>query len=524
MLVLIAIFLLLFVPLIMLVIRIIRPAFSYYWLIAALGALLAWMLVVVSGLRLPQTVSLIAWEPQSLFSVSPSLLIDQISWSYATALVSLALAVILTVVARMQAPDWRAWAGSLGLCALGLVAVLAGNPLTLMLAWASLDLAELLVLLIQIQASSLRERVVLAFAARAAGILLLLAAGLSAQSSGGGFSFANIPPSASIFLLLAAGLRLGVLPIHLPISQEPPLRRGLGTSLRLVPVGASLVLLARTASIQTPAPLSLYLIILTGLAAVFGAGAWALASDELSGRPFWILGMAALSVAAALNARPAASLAWGVACLLEGGLVFLLNVRGRRTQVIIWLGLFCLSSVPFSPTWMGLGIYQPSNSMGMLLLMGLFVLAQVLILIGYARHSLGPRSSLEGAERWVWVIYPAGLALLPLMNILISLRVLTDWKTLPIAYWLGGLFAPGIAIVLWLLRKRMPDQTISMPRIGEEILSFNWLYRLFWRVYRTTSWFIGWITTILEGDAAILWALVLLALLLSLISQARAGG
>jgi len=44
-------------------------------------------------------------------------------------------------------------------------------------------------------------------------------------------------------------------------------------------------------------------------------------------------------------------------------------------------------------------------------------------------------------------------------------------------------------------------------------LSFEWLYRLFWRVYRLLTRVSALFSTILEGDGGILWALVLFALI-----------
>ena len=105
------------------------------------------------------------------------------------------------------------------------------------------------------------------------------------------------------------------------------MRRGLGTSLRLVPAAASLVLLVRTAYTGVPDPWRPYLLALVGLSALYGAILWFTASDELSGRPFWILGMIAFVVASAVCGVPEASLAWGLACIFSGGLLFLLSAR-----------------------------------------------------------------------------------------------------------------------------------------------------------------------------------------------------
>ena len=85
--------------------------------------------------------------------------LDSISWPYAFTTGTLVLAVVLTDIVRAQEPDWSAWTASLSLTALGLIAVLAGNPLTLILAWAALDFAELLVIFWHVHTSEGRRRV-----------------------------------------------------------------------------------------------------------------------------------------------------------------------------------------------------------------------------------------------------------------------------------------------------------------------------------------------------------------------------
>lgn len=524
----------------MVVIRLVKPAFAYYWLVAGAGSLLAWPVTLFLGFRLPLTVNLVAWKPAELFLASPALLYDYYSWPYAMALSTLALAVIFTAVARVQPASWRAWAATLMLAALGQLAVLAGNPLTLLLGWAALDMAELIILVVQLNQSSVRERLVASFSARAAGILLLIWAGIASIQAGqtgpAPLTFTSIPPQVAIYLLLAASLRLGVLPLHLPFLQELPLRRGLGTSLRLVPAAASLVLLARTAAIGLPVSIAPYLLVFTGVAALYGALAWATASDELNGRPFWILAMASLSVASAILAQPAASLAWGLACIFSGSLLFLASARRKRLYLLLALSLLALCMLPFSPTWNGSSLFsfggpadRPSfhwsseNLPAYLVFTLAFILALALLLIGYLRHALRESEVPEGVERWVWVIYPFGLAYLPFTQFLIGWLTRPGLEEVQITGWLAGPLTLVLVLLIWYSsrsRPRFPQEAIQVWRL---VFSFGWFYHLFWLVYRWVGQVIGWITTILEGEAGVLWAFVLLALIFTLIIK-KGGG
>jgi len=90
MLALAAIFLLLLTPVAMVILHLLRPRLDkYQWLIAILGSFLAWPMVLLVRVNMPHSVTLLVWQPESLFPTSPSLLIDTISWPFALAMVSL---------------------------------------------------------------------------------------------------------------------------------------------------------------------------------------------------------------------------------------------------------------------------------------------------------------------------------------------------------------------------------------------------------------------------------------------------
>ncbi len=516
------ILLMLFFALVVLIFRVVQPKFSYFWLIAALGALIAWPIQLVNRVTIPAEITLAIWRPGIYFRSSPGLLLDDISWPFALALVSLVLAVILTDVARAAEADWLAWASSLTITALGLVAVLAGNPLTLMLAWAALDLAEVLILLSKTYKSSIREQIIIAYATRIAGILFVLIAIISSSASGLPLSFDTITPVSSLYLILAAGLRLGVLPLHLPFFENLPLRRGLGTLLNLIPATTSLMLLARTAAAEVEPAFAPYLLALAGLAGLYGGISWLTAADELEGRPFWILGIASLALASAVRSQPAATLGWGITALLSGSLIFLLSARHRLLYPVVGLGLLGILGLPYLPSWQSAGLYRsPFN-----ILLVLFLIAQTMFAAGYIRHLVRPGDRLAGVERWVWVIYPWGLIVLPLTHILYTVWELRqpglEQPDLGNS-WSGFLIVVTIAGFGLLYRRgvRMP---VRLTQTIRRTLSLHWLYRFAWQIYHLGARLVAFINLILEGAGGILWTLLLLVILLSLLAQQQLGG
>lgn len=501
----------------LLILRWTRPEFRYAWLTASGGALLAWIGVFTWRLLLPLEFRLPSWQPAQLFSVSPLFVADSLAWPYALSLATLALAVILTAVARENFPAPVAWAGILTLTGLGLLAVVADNPLTLVLVWAAIDLAELVTQLRSVHDPAASERVVISFAARAAGIGLLLWADMLSVAAGAPLDFRAAPPQAGLFLVMAAGLRLGVLPLHLPYAAESALRRGFGTTLRLVSAASSLALLARIPAGSLASPLTPFLLTLTALAALYGGWMWLRSPDELSGRPFWLIGLAALAVASALRANPAGSVAWGCALILAGGALFLASVQQTFLSRALLAGAFGAAALPFSLTAVG----WQSGAASFWPLWPFFVLAHALLLTGFIRHAWQPssRATFKSLPIWAKNVYPAGI-LLPL--IVLSILGLWGWDgALNLGAWPTALAVIAVtAALLWLtprLRGLSPTQAhwVRPPTTSW----LDWFYRGLWSLYHLAGRLSSAFSAALEGDGGIMWMLLFMALFASVLAQ-----
>ncbi len=552
---LIAILLLLITPAIMLAIRMARPASRFLWLTGLLGLLLAWVAVYLARFDLPFAISPQTWEPISFFPLSPSLLVDNTSWVFALAIVTQALVVMLTGVARLgrrvfqfnvlqpsveqtdaSAPDpqsflpsvdWRAWAANLALTSLGLVAVLAGNLLTLLFAWSALDIVELLILLSQVSTVEERAHVVRAFSAKVGGIVVLLLAGILVWEGGGQLEFDPTKTTVSLFYFIAAGLRLNILPLHVPIFRQASLRIGLGTTLRMVPVAACLVLVVRSAETGIPGLAGLIMLSFTALAGLVGSVGWLHASNELAGRTYWILATTSLALAAAIRGQSIASLAWSLVVLLPGSLIFLSSLRRRFIAPIMLLGVISISGIPFTPVWAGSGLFLPVSGLSDLamqiitLLIGItFFIVHAILIGGYLIHSL--RGIMVGVvepglqvERWVWLLYVPGLLALPVSHFMLSWMIQPAPSQAYLVMWLEGAFALGLAGAIWFF---FTWQGRKFPTIlsDRRWLTSGQVYRpliqpVEW-FFSFTSRIISMISAVLEGEAGILWAFVLLAL------------
>jgi hypothetical protein len=196
------------------------------------------------------------------------------------------------------------------------------------------------------------------------------------------------------------------------------------------------------------------------------------------------------------------------------------------------LGVLAMSGLPFTPAgagWQGL-VILPINLPDFI-----FLVAQVLLVVGYIRHMLRPEETLSSMERWIKVIYPFGLLLLSATAWLIeflgwpSTTGLDHWGASGVAAGLaaGGWFGMGRLVSWW---QAHPERTAwisaaarPVGAVLNNLFRFDWFYRLIEGIYFIVQRFIQVVTVILEGEGGVLWVLVLLALLASLLMSGGAG-
>lgn len=518
MLIVITVSLLFLTALTLLVVRFFRPNFRFFWLTATGGALLAWISIWLWQVRMPLEFQLSPWQPANLFFDFPSFLADGISWPLALSLTTLALAVILTATVRADLNDPFSSAGTLILTGFGVLAVTANNPLTLVLVWAAIDISELIIQLSLLNDSAASERVVISFSTRVAGIALVLWANMVSVANQSPMDFHSIPPQAGLFLLLGSALRLGVLPLHLPYPSESSLRRGSGTALRLIAAASSLILLARIPVESVQSVFTPWLLILTALAGLYSGWTWLRAPDELAGRPFWLIGMGALAVAAALRGDSAGAVAWSCALVLAGGVIFLASVQQVWLNRALLIGAWGLSALPFSLTAVG----WLSNAEGFWPVWPFLLAAQALLVAGYARHALRPgtRENFESQPIWSRNVYPTGIIILLSTILLLGLF---GWDGAPaIGLWPLGLAASLLTVgLVWAIPRFRLLNPIRAHWIRPSGSWLDAIYRGLWDLYRQLARLSQLISATLEGDGGMMWTLLFLALFISLMTQAK---
>lgn len=498
----------------------VRPRFSYQWLLVTGASFLAWSLVWVWRLNLPRSIQLEDWTVGGLLYSSPLLIVDGISWPFTMALTTLLLAVFLTDVLNATVIDWRHWAGILLIGSLGLLSLIAGNILTTVMAWVLLDGMELAVLIQQVEEPEKRRGIIVYYSTSMLGTMLVVLAAVISQTDQVHLAYDSITPEILIYLILAAGLRLGILPLQTIFLQDSGHQRSLGTVIKLVAPAASLVFLARVAYVGVALITATWIYLFLILAALYAAFAWFQAADEIEGRRFLIMGMSSIALAAAVSGQPSAVIAWSIALVYSGGMLFISTLRQKENLWLSGLGLLGITSIPFTQGAAGASMYvSPMHP-----LLPLFIIAQAIILAGYARHVLRLDEPAQYTERWVKLVYPAGLAVLPFSHWISSTLFSTRASEAPGAPIWPGLAALVLAALLWIaLRRGLVLRFVDNFQRVEIVFSLRWFYQ-------ALNWMFGrfgvsarFITNLLEGQGGVLWALLILTLILSLVGQFSGG-
>ncbi len=486
MLILLTILLLLTIPAAMLIIYLVRPKFGIQGFLVVLAVFIGWSLVFAAKFDIPQTLTLLSWQPAAFFPVSPSLLIDDTSWYFALALMSLAISAVVTSIAKLgqsrktdhkkievietqaqsevdstvnmpgsntgnrSTVNWQSWAGILIITGIGLVAVTAGNMVTLLLAWVALDFYELFLLLGQELKNISRERIILSFSIRMAGIGLVLMAAIIPWSQDIPLSFMSNDPVITRYLLFASIFRLGVFPLQNHKLQYLTHLGELNTILRLVIVSSSLILIVRVANIGAVGVISPFILGITALTGLFAGIQWLISSNELQDQSYWVLGTASLAIASAVLHLPSSTIAWSMACLLSGGLLFSMTLRHKNLVAIAFIGIYALSALPFSPTWMGTDLFNASDSLSSILTKPIFYIISILFLLTFSLFLAGfIRRFLQGIlpskeqtgfhiERWVWFLFPIGMFIILLTHFLIGTMLYPNLDDVPLTGWIMG--------------------------------------------------------------------------------------
>lgn len=511
---------------IILVLARVKTNIGRVWLTATILSLTNWGIIL--GLRwlYPMQIIFPEWFPIGEISQRGiNLQLDSVSWPLLFALCAVQTAVIITDSSRLdEIPSPAIWSGLYLVYTVGFLAVLTSSIITILLVWALVDIIEFIILIRNVISDQKINEIVVSFAVKILGLFIFIFGLLLSYEQGTPLRIGQEANSIGFIILIAVGLRLGVIPFNLPFVSGSPIRRGLGNSIRMVSVATSMVVLLRLPMGTFDERAQGILLTLAVVGILFGAIMWYGSPSELEGRPYWIVTMAGLAIYSSINGNQIATLAWTLALILSGSVLFLFSARGRKLTVIPLLAVIGITGLPFTPTAIGWqGIIFSGGSFRNILM----VLSVSIIILGYLCHSTIIDILLSQKEKWIWLTYPSGLFILILSHWLIFLISDLNW------YISGILFASIVAfllplIILFFIRKFLRESEYAeflqraLKPIGIfiiKLLSFRWVYDLIWSFLGLIQRIVNVFTNILEGQGGIIWVIVFLVMLITLITS-----
>jgi hypothetical protein len=494
------------------ILRALRPRFRFSWLLALAATLAAWLSALVLRAQLPSQLAVPLWQSSTSMASYATFTVGTTTWPYVLGIASLALTILLSAPARPRFPAPTTWAICLALAGLGVLALAADSPLTLILFWAALDIVEAGLLLARLETGTSSLHVTYAFTMRLGSIGLVLLAFVLGDPGSAGAKFADMQSSMALALLpTAALLRLGALAIPWPkaAGANPD---DVESMLQLTAGAASVGFLSQLTVVQGGLPV----LIPCALATLYAGWMFLRAADFQEARPLWIMGIGSLAVAASLRGNPVGAAGWGTAILLVGGPLFADAMADRWAKRVLLLGLWIASALPFSLTataWLA-----PSSNW--IWIVPIFLIGQAMLLAATFHQTL---RSPGGSALRIEVLALKGIQFAGIGLPLLVGLVLGVWGwpgALQIGAPLAGLLIIPLTIALAWAKRRFPALN---PAPAEWFPA--WLSAAAAAVRRQSSQIGGSlqrlaesITRTMEGEAGIMWGLLFLVLFVSLIA------
>jgi formate hydrogenlyase subunit 3/multisubunit Na+/H+ antiporter MnhD subunit len=508
------------------------PRFPYAGLTAIVTAALALAALLGMAFGLPSVVTLSEWGPASLLPMKLMLAADALAWAVVVSIAALTLATLLTSVARPGGPRLLVRGAMLLLAFAGIAAVFADNLITRIMAWAGLDLIYFMALTLLSRGDRLHGQAVLNLSFNAVATLLATGAAvlLMRASPTASLREAAVSPTTTLLITLAAVFRLGLFPLHLGLPTEGNIRQGLGTLLRLIPAAVALELLTRLALYGIAEPLRPWLTVFGVMTALAGSAQFWETSDVSQSLTYIIITQSGLALLTALWGGPQAATALTaqtLALMLGGGLLYLAHgydAQRRSLTLLSGMGVAILLGAPLTIGFAGVNaLYTGLINAGGWLWLALIgvIVAQANTVVRLMRALLWPSDAAEG-DTLALTAYASGLALLALLAVVGGVGV----NTLAVALgqpmsgalgFTGPLSLAALALIvltatagilMWRFDISLSARAEGAATFLASLTRMGWLYSGLGSVIRVLSALISTLAQVLEGEGALLWAIV----------------
>jgi hypothetical protein len=520
---------LLIVLMIVLVLALPRTRFPIgtVWLFLALFTLLNWAALIFLRFHLPSIMQIGNWFPVALSNDPIELGITKLNWPVLFGLAAILCASILSGSSSIQEPRvvFR-WVEELVFLLVGMISTLAQSLLAFLLAWALIDLMEIILFASENQGRNVSLQTITILISRVVSLGLLISAMALGYQDGQAVQISALTGFPLTLVILAAAVRLGVFPLRLPYTQSLSKERITTSVFHYLPALSTFVLLS-----QIPRPEQLntvlsFVLLFAILSVLFGAMNWTTGKNEEAAEPYWLVTFSGLAFVAYFHGQPAAVITLALLMVVIGGWISLEKPASQKFDFWVPVAFLTFTGIPFTPGTNALvGLTgSPWKAANPLLWLAIFALT-----LGLLRFSLIRPKETAHREGWMRLFATFGMGILlltPWLDWVISLdtsRALAAWLpalviNVLLAAWVSVhyLFKVDFASLLSPYAKLL-ETADQWGRRTDRFLHFEWLYRFLGSIYSLAGRIMNWFNTLMEEQGGVLWAIVFFALLLSLL-------
>ncbi len=497
------------------------------WLFSSIVAVFSWIAMILIRIVIPSGWQVAGWLPGMSTLESVAFQFTKETWMFGFLLISLLVAVIFYEARFLGSSNYvNILTGTLTISAFGLLSILSANGFTFLLTWVLIDIAEFATLILLLKGESKHQIAITSLFARTFGIFLLILL-LVLQSKSNQYSLENQNPSyIGIIMILVAILRMGIIPSHIPYSEDPKIRIGIGSILRFTPILSVFSFLLVLGSQNFSQSQNNWLTAIFIIGAVLGAVSWYLAKNKLDGRPYWIFTLGCLALIGYL--RSSVEVISGTSAIMMAGaaVLFIPASRTRGINLFIPLLVAGLLCIPYTPT----AILPVGFWSGQLTIANLFIIVCLsLLIVGLIFHATRKEEELDHQESWVWLFQVLGLTILavsPWISEVFFLENISSfnylWYAIVLVVVSGLLFAGRFYLNrennrnlnIYMQIKRGMDSVLLFI---DRFFRFEWITQIIKGLGKFIEVSMNLIVRVLEGDGGILWSFLFLVLLASLL-------
>jgi hypothetical protein len=495
---------------------------AYIWLLPAIITLVCWILFLVLPVPATASVLKIPWLYSLAKSGSLVFNLDSQSLGFIFILVSLILGYFLTLPIRLEKEKRTLlWIGWMLLSISAIFAFTAANILTLILAWTLFDLLDFIFTFFVLRTVAEEESLSELFIQRIISVSLLIVVFVFLEPGSSQLIPNSLQLPAYFLILFAAIFRTGLLPFRQIKGVEDQAGFSFDFLKKIAMVISGFSLLSHLpANFLNGLSNSLLSTIFLVLALVF---TFTSLSRTTVSHTTWLDGVICLAIISVFSGNPQSLLNWAGVVLTGAGVLQFYSMRSPRFNLFALIGVLAVSGLPFT---LGLAALNGLSSKGSLTWELICVPIYAVLLLDLIKKIITPPKEYPSVEPWYQAVYLFGLFLLALSPFALIMKSTVVFHNGFENWWIGGSVSMLTLTALLLdnrqktLQKKLEKYSLKLIPILS-FLRFHWLNGIWKWVSLIITEVFSFITQLLEGEGGVIWAIVIMALLVSIIGAGR---